>query len=266
MCIHRTPPAGLPRGCGSRPRAGDGAARLRRTRRADRPTPSRDPRPCERSSWIPSRSSACSCCSRSSPSSSTSSGSASAAGGRIRLPGEQEGPTDMLVGSLLALMAFLLAITMGMAADRFDTRGGRSSWTRQRRSRRSYLQAGYLPPAEGDQIRELLRQYASLRIASQRPREAPGERQPVRSRSTGTCGRSRSRSCRRGYNGDVDVGVRRFADGPHHAPRAAAHRGPWCAGAPERADAAARGLGAFAGHGRLQRGPRRQAQRPERRS
>ena len=41
-----------------------------------------------------------------------------------RMPGEQEGPTEMLVGSLLALMAFLLAVTMGMAADRFDARRG----------------------------------------------------------------------------------------------------------------------------------------------
>ena len=41
-----------------------------------------------------------------------------------RMPGEQEGPTDMLVGSLLALMAFLLAVTMGMASDRFDARRG----------------------------------------------------------------------------------------------------------------------------------------------
>ena len=41
---------------------------------------------------------------------------------QARMPGDQEGPTDMLVGSLLALMAFLLAITMGMAADRFDQR------------------------------------------------------------------------------------------------------------------------------------------------
>lgn len=41
-----------------------------------------------------------------------------------RTPEEVEGPTGMLVGSLLALMAFLLAITMGMASDRFDTRRG----------------------------------------------------------------------------------------------------------------------------------------------
>ena len=41
-----------------------------------------------------------------------------------RTPEETEGPTGMLVGSILALMAFLLAITMGMATDRFDTRRG----------------------------------------------------------------------------------------------------------------------------------------------
>ena len=41
-----------------------------------------------------------------------------------RTPDEREGPTAMIVGSLLALMAFLLAIAMGMASDRFDTRRG----------------------------------------------------------------------------------------------------------------------------------------------
>ena len=35
-----------------------------------------------------------------------------------RTPGEQEGPTGMLVGSILALLVFLLAVTMGMASDR----------------------------------------------------------------------------------------------------------------------------------------------------
>ena len=34
---------------------------------------------------------------------------------QVRTPGEQEGPTGMLVGSILALLAFLLAVTMGMA-------------------------------------------------------------------------------------------------------------------------------------------------------
>ena len=41
-----------------------------------------------------------------------------------RTPEETEGPTGMIVGSILALMAFMLAITMGMASDRFDVRRG----------------------------------------------------------------------------------------------------------------------------------------------
>jgi hypothetical protein len=80
-----------------------------------------------------------------------------------RMPGEQEGPTDMLVGSLLALMAFVLAITMGMAADRFDARRGlvldeaNSIGT-------TYLRAGYLPEPSSGAIRQLLREYAPLRV------------------------------------------------------------------------------------------------------
>jgi hypothetical protein len=82
---------------------------------------------------------------------------------QARMPGEQEGPTDMLVGSLLALMAFLLAITMGMAADRFDTR--RATLLDEANAIHAvYLQAGYLPPAQGDQVRELMRLYLPLRI------------------------------------------------------------------------------------------------------
>ena len=80
-----------------------------------------------------------------------------------REPGEQEGPTGLLVGSILGLLAFLLAVTMGMAADRFDARRGivldeaNSIGT-------TYLRAGYLPEPASTQIRELLREYVPLRI------------------------------------------------------------------------------------------------------
>ena len=80
-----------------------------------------------------------------------------------REPGEQEGPTGLLVGSILALLAFLLAVTMGMASDRFDTRRGivldeaNSIGT-------TYLRAGYLPEPASSEIRELLREYVPLRI------------------------------------------------------------------------------------------------------
>ena len=80
-----------------------------------------------------------------------------------RTPGEQEGPTDMLVGSLLALLAFMLAVTMGMAADRFDSRRGLVI-DEANAIGTAYLRAGFLPEAESAASRELLRAYAPLRI------------------------------------------------------------------------------------------------------
>ena len=80
-----------------------------------------------------------------------------------RTPGEQEGPTATLVGSLLALMAFLLAITMGMASDRFDAR--RSLVLAEANAiGTTYLRAGYLPAPYGDESRVLLREYVPLRV------------------------------------------------------------------------------------------------------
>jgi hypothetical protein len=80
-----------------------------------------------------------------------------------RTPDEKEGPTAMLVGSLLALMAFLLAVTMGMASDRFDTRRG-LVLQEANAIGTVYLRAGYLPEPAADQTRELLREYVPLRI------------------------------------------------------------------------------------------------------
>jgi hypothetical protein len=80
-----------------------------------------------------------------------------------RMPGEQEGPTDVLVGSLLALMAFMLAVTMGMASDRFDTRRG-NVLAEANAIGSVYLQADYLPEPAADQLKELVREYLPLRI------------------------------------------------------------------------------------------------------
>jgi hypothetical protein len=82
---------------------------------------------------------------------------------QIRTPGEQEGPTGMIVGSILALLAFLLAVTMGMASDRFDAR--RAIVLDEANSiGTTYLRAGYLPEPASSQTRELLREYVPLRI------------------------------------------------------------------------------------------------------
>src|SRR6186713_53623 len=84
---------------------------------------------------------------------------------QARTPGVQEGPTGVLVGSILALLAFLLAITMGMASDRFDTRRG-LVLEEANAIGTTYLRAGYLPEPASTQIRELLREYAPLRVAT----------------------------------------------------------------------------------------------------
>ncbi len=80
-------------------------------------------------------------------------------------PEEKDGPTGALVGSLLALMAFLLAITMGMAGDRFDTRRGLVQQEANAIGT-AYLRAGYLTEPTSDQVRELLREYVPLRIGT----------------------------------------------------------------------------------------------------
>ena len=83
---------------------------------------------------------------------------------QARTPGVQEGPTGVLVGSLLALLAFLLAITMGMASDRFDTRRG-LVLEEANAMGTTFLRAGYLPEPASSEIRNLLREYVPLRVA-----------------------------------------------------------------------------------------------------
>jgi hypothetical protein len=82
-----------------------------------------------------------------------------------RSPDEKEGPTNMIVGSLLALMAFLLAIAMGMASDRFDTRRG-IVLAEANSVGTTYLRAGYLPEPSSSEIRNTLREYVPLLIVS----------------------------------------------------------------------------------------------------
>jgi hypothetical protein len=76
-----------------------------------------------------------------------------------------EGPTGMIVGAILALMAFLLAIAMGMAGDRFDTRRGLVQQEANAIGT-TYLRAGYLPEPASSEIRDLLLEYIPLRIAT----------------------------------------------------------------------------------------------------
>lgn len=84
---------------------------------------------------------------------------------QARTPEEKEGPTPMIVGSLLALMAFLLAITMGMASDRFDSRRA-LVLAEANALGTTYLRAGYLSGPASGEIQALLREYMPLRIAT----------------------------------------------------------------------------------------------------
>ena len=82
-----------------------------------------------------------------------------------RTPEEKEGPTGMLVGSILALMAFLLAISMGMATDRYDSRRG-AVLNEANSIGTTFLRTGYLPEPASSESQELLREYVPLRIVS----------------------------------------------------------------------------------------------------
>jgi hypothetical protein len=82
---------------------------------------------------------------------------------QARLPDEKEGQTGLLVPALLGMFAFLLAVTMGMASDRFDAR--RSLVRHEANSiGTTFLRAGFLPEPERTAIRDLLREYVPLRI------------------------------------------------------------------------------------------------------
>ena len=86
-------------------------------------------------------------------------------GNRSKSRGDaEEGAAGTLVASILALMAFLLAVTMSMAGDRFDTR--RSLVLQEATTiRTTYLRAGYLPEPASTELQDLLREYVPLRIA-----------------------------------------------------------------------------------------------------
>ncbi len=78
---------------------------------------------------------------------------------------EDDGPTGMIVGSILALMAFLLAITMGMASDRYDNRRG-LVLAEANALGTTFLRAGYLSEPNSSEMQDLIREYVPLRIGT----------------------------------------------------------------------------------------------------
>jgi hypothetical protein len=87
---------------------------------------------------------------------------------RKRSGAEHEAPIGTIVGASLALLAFVLAFTFGMAASRYDTR--RDLLQREANAiGTTYLRTSFLPePARGE-LRALLREYTEARVSISGP-------------------------------------------------------------------------------------------------
>lgn len=81
---------------------------------------------------------------------------------RKRHADEEKAPINAPVNATLGLLAFLLAFTFGLAASRFDSR--QQLVTQEANAiGTAYLRADFLPPAQRDETRNLLREYTALR-------------------------------------------------------------------------------------------------------
>jgi hypothetical protein len=84
---------------------------------------------------------------------------------RQRAEHEKEAPIGAIVGAMLGMLAFLLAFTFGMSASRFDAR--RQLVLQEANAiGTTYLRADTLPEPQRSEIRNRLREYAALRVAS----------------------------------------------------------------------------------------------------
>jgi len=80
---------------------------------------------------------------------------------------ETEGPTGVMVGSMLGLLGFILAFTFGLAATQFDAR--RQAVLHDANAvGTAYLRAGLLPEPHARTVRTLLREYVEVRETSVR--------------------------------------------------------------------------------------------------
>lgn len=80
---------------------------------------------------------------------------------------EKETPVGEMVAAMLGLLAFILAFTFGLAANRFDTRR-QLLLDEANAIGTTYLRAAMLPE-RGDEIRALLRDYVDTRLESIQP-------------------------------------------------------------------------------------------------
>src|SRR5262245_43324784 len=82
---------------------------------------------------------------------------------RRRSVQEDRPPVGEMVAATLALLAFLLAFTFGLAASRFDVRRGLVV-DEANAIGTTYLRAALLPEPHRTAVRKLLRNYADVRL------------------------------------------------------------------------------------------------------
>ena len=87
---------------------------------------------------------------------------------RRRSEQEDRPPVGEMVAATLALLAFLLAFTFGLAASRFDVRRGLVI-DEANVIGTTYLRAGLLPEPHRSDVRSLLREYVDVRLEAVQP-------------------------------------------------------------------------------------------------
>jgi hypothetical protein len=81
---------------------------------------------------------------------------------RRRKKGETEAPIGAIVGSMLGLLAFILAFTFGLSASRFDARK-QLLLDEVNAIGTAFLRTDFLPEPQGTETRKLLRRYVDIR-------------------------------------------------------------------------------------------------------
>jgi len=87
---------------------------------------------------------------------------------RRRSEQEDKPPVGEMVAATLALLAFMLAFTFGLAASRFDVRRGLVIDDANAIGT-TYLRAGLLPEPHRSDVRSLLREYVDVRLEAVQP-------------------------------------------------------------------------------------------------
>jgi hypothetical protein len=86
-----------------------------------------------------------------------------------RSEGEKESPVSTIAGSVLGLLAFILAFTFGSVTDRFNTR---KELVREEANaiNTAYLRSAFLPEPDRTKAADLFREYLDCRLESARVR------------------------------------------------------------------------------------------------